>query len=170
MFAEQKMTRRKFLKYSSNTILASIVALCGLSIITTACAAPKGITEGAMIKLGSLKELRKGPLPKKVEYSATLQDGWTERETKGFVYISKNVDDELIIMSPVCTHLGCTVPFADEAQRMNNIEFFCPCHGGQYDEAGMNIGGPPPRPLDIFNPIVKGDEVYINILNVTERT
>ena len=40
----------------------------------------------------------------------------TERKTKGFVYISKNADDEMIIMSPVCTHLGCTVPFADEAE------------------------------------------------------
>lgn len=80
------------------------------------CASPQGTTEGAKIKLGSLKKLRKGPLPKKVDYTSTLQDGWTERETKGFVYISKNADDEMIIMSPVCTHLGCTVPFADEAE------------------------------------------------------
>lgn len=84
-----------------------------------------------MFSLGSLKGLRKGPLPKKVDYTATLQDGWTERKTKSFVYISKNADDEMIIMSPVCTHLGCTVPFADEAQKVDNIEFFCSCLGSQ---------------------------------------
>jgi cytochrome b6-f complex iron-sulfur subunit len=44
-----------------------------------------------------------------------------------------------------CTHLGCTVPWvAGEKQ------FHCPCHGSLYNEKGEVIGGPAPRPLDIF--------------------
>ncbi|UPG66278.1 Rieske 2Fe-2S domain-containing protein (plasmid) [Metabacillus endolithicus] len=47
---------------------------------------------------------------------------------------------------------------------------FCPCHGGKYDEFGINIGGPPPRPLDIFEPIIQDGNVYIPILNAKERS
>lgn len=51
-------------------------------------------------------------------------------------------------MSPVCTHLGCAVPIASEKERQSkpNLAFKCPCHGGQFDKFGNNIGGPPPRP------------------------
>lgn len=44
-----------------------------------------------------------------------------------------------------CTHLGCTVPWvAGEKQ------FHCPCHGSLYNTKGEVIGGPAPRPLDLF--------------------
>nr|WP_253701642.1 hypothetical protein [Bacillus sp. FJAT-27445] len=28
------------------------------------------------------------------------------------------------------------------------MQYYCPCHGGKYDNYGFNIGGLPPRPLD----------------------
>jgi menaquinol-cytochrome c reductase iron-sulfur subunit len=53
--------------------------------------------------------------------------------------------------------------------KSNDISFYCPCHGGQYDELGNNIAGPPPRPLDIFEPVIKEGNVYISILSPVER-
>ncbi len=41
-----------------------------------------------------------------------------------------------------CTHLGCLVKW-DNA----NNNFFCPCHGGQYNKNGEVISGPPPSKL-----------------------
>ncbi|MBI4395998.1 MAG: Rieske 2Fe-2S domain-containing protein, partial [Elusimicrobia bacterium] len=37
----------------------------------------------------------------------------------------------------------------------------CACHNGRYDLSGRNISGPPPRPLDLFNVRVEGDEVVV---------
>ncbi|MFQ6037224.1 MAG: ubiquinol-cytochrome c reductase iron-sulfur subunit [Candidatus Aminicenantales bacterium] len=42
----------------------------------------------------------------------------------------------------VCTHLDCNVTYLPDQRK-----FFCACHEGWYDENGINIGGPPPRPL-----------------------
>jgi cytochrome b6-f complex iron-sulfur subunit len=46
-------------------------------------------------------------------------------------------------LSAVCTHLGCTVQYQPDKQRI-----FCACHGGVYDpKDGRNVSGPPPKPL-----------------------
>jgi ubiquinol-cytochrome c reductase iron-sulfur subunit len=48
------------------------------------------------------------------------------------------------VMIGLCTHLGC-IP----AYRPGSHDFKCACHGGEFDAAGVNTFGPPPRPLDI---------------------
>ncbi len=50
----------------------------------------------------------------------------------------------------------------EEQQSKANLAFKCPCHGGEFDEFGRNIGGPPPRPFDIYRPVVEGDKVYFD--------
>jgi cytochrome b6-f complex iron-sulfur subunit len=51
-----------------------------------------------------------------------------------------------VALSAKCTHLGCTVQYERDKQRI-----FCACHGGTYDPTnGHNIAGPPPKPLKSF--------------------
>jgi Rieske Fe-S protein len=45
--------------------------------------------------------------------------------------------------SATCTHLGCVVDFKNGP----NQTIVCNCHGGSFDLTGLNISGPPPRPL-----------------------
>lgn len=59
--------------------------------------------------------------------------------------------------SAVCTHLGCTVQFRDDLERI-----WCPCHNGQFDVTGKNVAGPPPAPLETYAVNVKGDEVVVS--------
>lgn len=61
-------------------------------------------------------------------------------------------------LSAVCTHLGCTVQYQPEQQRI-----FCACHGGVYDpRTGNNIAGPPPKPLRRYESKVAGDDVIVS--------
>jgi cytochrome b6-f complex iron-sulfur subunit len=56
-------------------------------------------------------------------------------------------DDTMVCFSAVCTHLGCTVAYQADQDRI-----YCACHGGVYDpRTGQNVSGPPPRPLEEFN-------------------
>ena len=43
-------------------------------------------------------------------------------------------------LAATCTHLGCTV-------RWETGRFRCPCHGSEYDTAGIVLQGPATRPL-----------------------
>jgi Rieske Fe-S protein len=68
----------------------------------------------------------------------------------------KDIYDHVVALSSRCAHVGCPVRFAPAANT-----FICPCHGGVYDFRGIEIGGPPPRPLDRFYTAIRDGEVYV---------
>lgn len=52
-------------------------------------------------------------------------------------------DGTWVAFDAVCTHLGCTVQYQSDQDRIH-----CACHGGVYNaHTGTNVSGPPPRPL-----------------------
>ena len=59
------------------------------------------------------------------------------------VLVIRAADGEFRAFSAICAHLQCIVGYSAER---NQIE--CPCHRGIYSIDGLNIEGPPPRPLD----------------------
>lgn len=59
--------------------------------------------------------------------------------------------------SAVCTHLQCTVQYRSDLEQI-----WCPCHNGHFDLSGRNVSGPPPKPLESYDVIVKGDEVVVS--------
>jgi cytochrome b6-f complex iron-sulfur subunit len=66
-------------------------------------------------------------------------------------------DGSWVALDAVCTHLGCTVQFEPENDRIH-----CACHGGVYDpRTGENIAGPPPKPLTKFDVEVTDGEVVV---------
>jgi len=68
----------------------------------------------------------------------------------------ETVPGEYHAMSATCTHLGCTVQYRPDLR-----EIWCACHNGTYDLNGRNVSGPPPRPLEVFEVQVRGDEIYV---------
>jgi cytochrome b6-f complex iron-sulfur subunit len=65
-------------------------------------------------------------------------------------------DGEYRAISAVCTHLSCTVQYRNDLHQI-----WCACHNGLYDLNGRNISGPPPRPLEVFQVHVQGDEIVV---------
>lgn len=66
-------------------------------------------------------------------------------------------DGSFRAFSATCTHLACTVQY-----RKDMGLIWCACHNGKYNLNGINIAGPPPRPLTVFNVIQKGTEIYVS--------
>ena len=64
---------------------------------------------------------------------------------------------EFRAFSAICTHLNCTVQYRDDLQHI-----WCACHGGQFDLNGINIAGPPPRPLEQYEVNLSGDDVVVS--------
>lgn len=165
----KKYNRRKFISTSIKGT-AGLFAISVLPLGLTACSNEQPINTSAMANLGPLSDIEKGEFPKKVQYKVKIKDAWVEQELEGFVYINKKKEDNsLLIMSPICTHLGCVAGDAEPEMKSDGIAYFCPCHGGQYDDFGINIGGPPPRPLDVFESYLQDGNVYIAILSPIKR-
>ena len=56
------------------------------------------------------------------------------------IYVLALQDGRYAALSPICTHLGCTV-------NIEGAHLVCPCHGSTYDRAGRVLRGPAERPL-----------------------
>ncbi|MGB2678287.1 MAG: Rieske (2Fe-2S) protein [Candidatus Acidiferrum sp.] len=69
----------------------------------------------------------------------------------------RNSDGSYRALSATCTHLGCIVQYRGDLQ-----EIWCACHNGLYDLNGRNISGPPPRPLEVYEVHLRGDEVVVS--------
>ena len=64
---------------------------------------------------------------------------------------------EFRAFSAICTHLNCTVQYRDDFQHI-----WCACHGGQFDLNGLNVAGPPPRPLEEYAVNLSGDDIVVS--------
>jgi cytochrome b6-f complex iron-sulfur subunit len=66
-------------------------------------------------------------------------------------------EGEYRALSATCTHLSCTVQYRNDLHQI-----WCACHNGLYDLNGRNVAGPPPRPLELYQVHIRGDEVVVN--------
>jgi Rieske Fe-S protein len=56
------------------------------------------------------------------------------------LYVLNNGGGRFVVLSPICTHLQCTVA-------LEGTQFLCPCHGSLYDRDGAVLRGPAMRAL-----------------------
>ncbi len=73
------------------------------------------------------------------------------------VLLLRSADGHFRAFSAICTHLQCVVGYSAER---NQIE--CPCHKGVYSVEGVNIAGPPPRPLEELVVSVREGSVIVS--------
>ena len=79
-------------------------------------------------------------------------------ELGGHKLLVLKTEEGVVAFSRRCTDLGCLVSWDRQRE-----QFLCPCHQGIYDKTGKNVAGPPPRPLDRFSIVKRGDQLYVNI-------
>lgn len=63
---------------------------------------------------------------------------------------------EVVVLSAVCTHAGCTVRFDAAGEKIA-----CPCHGSQYNLAGAVTRSPAPRSLTKYEATFDGAIITI---------
>ncbi len=73
------------------------------------------------------------------------------------VILIKTDTGQLKAFSAICTHLDCTVQYRGDFKHI-----WCACHNGHYDLNGINIAGPPPRPLAPFKVNVKDEKIFVS--------
>jgi menaquinol-cytochrome c reductase iron-sulfur subunit len=83
-------------------------------------------------------------------------DGWRKTVSEKAVYIAKDQRGELCVLSSICPHLGCTVPWNKEKK-----QFICPCHGGTFAPDGSRVSGPSQRGMDTLETSVQDGQLLV---------
>lgn len=95
----------------------------------------------AWLPLGPAEDLDPENFERRV-LSVPQRHAWRRELASRIVFVRDRYPDDPLCLDATCSHLGCSVRWDGEMRR-----FRCPCHGGQYDEQGRVVAGPPPRDL-----------------------
>ena len=83
-------------------------------------------------------------------------DGWRKAISEKAVYVTRDSQGQLLVLTSICPHLGCTVPWNKEKK-----EFICPCHGGTFALDGSRISGPSLRGMDTLQTSVENGQLLV---------
>ncbi len=155
-----EVTRRQFLNYTLMGVggfmgAAVLAPMVGFAIDPLL----KGEKESDFVYIMDVDEITNEPQRK--TFVIDQVDGWYESQVERTAWIYKNNNGDILALSPVCTHLGCTVDWNSNADFPN--EFFCPCHFGRFDSNGVNIAGTPPtEPLHQYEYQITDGKLYLS--------
>jgi cytochrome b6-f complex iron-sulfur subunit len=145
--AGETRTRRAFLAAASAAGLCYTAALAYPIYRYLASPAEMASSASAITEV-SLKDAQKLPLGSVLMFKFGTSPAM----------LIHHQDGSWVGLSAVCTHLGCTVQYEPQANRIH-----CACHGGVYDpRTGANVSGPPPRPLRLFKVAVNETGVDVS--------
>ena len=105
---------------------------------------------GALSEFSSLTE----PVERTIQIEQV--DGWRKAVSEKAVYVTKNGKGQLQVLSSICPHLGCTVPWVSAKQ-----EFICPCHGAVYAPDGARVSGPCLRGMDTLETVERDGQLMV---------
>lgn len=147
--SENRVSRRQFLNYTLLGVggfmaAGMVMPMARFAIDPVLKANASGDFIATKVKVADITTE-----PQRVDFKFDQKDAWYESEVTGTAWVYKNENGEIVALSPVCKHLGCTVDW--NADEKNPNMFFCPCHYGLYEKDGTNVPGTPPlAPLDVY--------------------
>jgi len=113
-------------------------------------------TELERSPVGALEEFSKLNEPVMRTIQIEQVDGWRKAISEKAVYITKGPQGQLRVLTSVCPHLGCTVPWNKEKK-----QFICPCHGATFTPDGNRISGPSLRGMDTLETSVQDGQLLV---------
>jgi menaquinol-cytochrome c reductase iron-sulfur subunit len=100
-------------------------------------------------EVGKIDEFASLTAPMKKLITVEQRDGWRKIVSEKAIYVLLAKDGALRILSPICPHLGCSIPWVEAKQ-----QFICPCHTAIFALDGSRISGPAPRSMDDLESMV----------------
>jgi menaquinol-cytochrome c reductase iron-sulfur subunit len=107
------------------------------------------------IPLGALRNIPIG-MPTFFSFTRKHENGWENTVTSYGVFAVREDSTKVIVLSNICTHLGCQVTWLADIE-----EYVSPCHNGHFDMKGKVTFGPPPRPLDEYETKIEDGTLLI---------
>ncbi|MFC3882707.1 ubiquinol-cytochrome c reductase iron-sulfur subunit [Bacillus songklensis] len=156
---KHRVSRRQFLNYTLTGVGGFMAAGMLMPMVRFALDPVLRPTAGQdLVAVTQVKDITNEP--QRFDFKVKVVDAWHEADEPRSAWVYKNDKGEIVALSPVCKHLGCTVNWNGDKKKPNH--FYCPCHGGLYTKDGKNVPGTPPvKGLDIYVQKVKDGTLYL---------
>jgi menaquinol-cytochrome c reductase iron-sulfur subunit len=156
---KHRVSRRQFLNYTLTGVGGFMAAGMLMPMVRFAIdPVLKPGQEHEMVQVVKVDDITNEP--QRFDFKVHQVDAWYESDVPVSAWVYKDEKGEIIALSPICKHLGCTVDW--NTDKANPNRFFCPCHYGLYEKDGTNVPGTPPmKPLDRFEYKVKDGWLYL---------
>jgi menaquinol-cytochrome c reductase iron-sulfur subunit len=155
VFKSHTITRRDFTKVVLGAIGGVMGAVIGIPAIGYLISpATKTQQSESWISLGPLENYQAG-VPTLFSFTRSKINGWEKTVNSHGVYVIKQNDAKVLVLSNKCTHLSCRVTWKEE-----NQSYVCPCHDAHFAKEGKVISGPPPEPLSSFETKIEEGNLY----------
>jgi menaquinol-cytochrome c reductase iron-sulfur subunit len=147
--------RRDFMKAAVLGIGGLITAALGLPAVAYIIGPALKQASDLWIRLGAISKVELDN-PTLFKTTVETETGWISTQEEISAYVLTQNGQEFVVMSNICTHLGCRVRWIAADDR-----FYCPCHNGVFAKDGSVVSGPPPRGLDRFESKIEDGILYI---------
>ena len=94
------------------------------------------------VTVGALSDFPAGPIQSR-NVRVEARGNWFTRRVDRQIWIRRNTDEKLTVLSSVCPHKDYTINW-----RADLGTFVCPGHKSSFDPAGKVLSGPSPWPMD----------------------
>ena len=139
--APQDPSRRSFLKSATGVVGVGVVLSLGGILGVSAVAPTLENLARQWVTAGLLETFPVGSIST-VMLNYTRTQAFHSEKVNVPVLVRRDSEQEFILFSSACPHLGCSVSWDPPTKR-----FKCACHGGAFDTDGNVVAGPPPGPL-----------------------
>jgi menaquinol-cytochrome c reductase iron-sulfur subunit len=86
---------------------------------------------------------------------------WPRPIRQRAVFVWRKSETDCVVYSRSCTDLGCPLDYEPGSGC-----FFCPCHGGIFNQHGQRLAGPPDRPMFRYAHRIRDGLVEIDLTSV----
>lgn len=153
------VNRRKALKVLVSGMGLAGAGVVGGSTLVTAVAPAARSGGSAWRRVGQADGFEVGAV-RLAPVERTAEEAAAGLLEKG-VYVWRQSTERFVVFSRSCTDLSCPI-----THDPGSGWFFCPCHGGIFDEEGEPRAGPPSRPLYRYAARVSDGHLEIELRSV----
>jgi menaquinol-cytochrome c reductase iron-sulfur subunit len=107
------------------------------------------------LAVGPVSDLKPG-VPTSLTFTDVEEDAYLRQSVVRSVWAVKNTSGQVVVYTPVCSHLGCQYTWDARSSR-----FACPCHASFWTVDGKLLGGPAPRDLDALPSRVQNGVLFV---------
>ena len=115
--SKSRISRRQFLNYTLTGVGGFMAAGMLMPMVRFAVDPVLKHTGTSDFRATPQKISEITEVPTRVDFAFKQKDAWYESEVTNSAWVYKNTDGEIVALSPVCKHLGCTIDWNTNKNR-----------------------------------------------------